>query len=154
MAWWGWIAVGALLLSAEMGFVDAQFYLVFLGLSALLVGLLALLGLGGPPWAQWLLFAALAAASFVLFRGRAYSLLQRRAGPLREGLDGELAVAAERIEVGARGRAELRGARWTVENDGPAPIAAGESARVVRADGLLLHVRGESKPGAGGTEGR
>jgi membrane protein implicated in regulation of membrane protease activity len=153
MAWWGWVAVGALLLAAEMGLVDAEFYLVFLGLAALLVGLLALAGLGGPPWAQWLIFAFLAATSLVLFRGRIYSRLRRRAAPLHEGVDGELAVAAERIEAGARGRAELRGARWTVENDGPGPLAAGESARVVRADGLLLHVRGESKPAAGGTEG-
>ncbi len=83
MAWWGWIAAGALLLAAEMGLVDAEFYLVFLGLSALLVGLLALAGLGGPPWVQWLLFAALAATSLVLFRGRVYSRLRPRAGARR-----------------------------------------------------------------------
>ena len=154
MAWWGWIAVGALLLAAEMGVVDAGFYLVFLGLSALLVGLLGLAGLGGPAWAQWLLFAAIAATSLWLFRARLYSRLQRGASPLREGLDGEVAVAAERIEVGARGRAELHGARWTVENDGPAPIAAGERVRVVRADGLVLHVRREAQPGDAAPAGR
>ena len=31
MQWWGWIAVGVILLGAELAFVDAQFYLVFIG---------------------------------------------------------------------------------------------------------------------------
>lgn len=141
MAWWGWIAAGALLLAAEMGFVDAQFYLVFLGLSALLVGLLALAGLEEPVWLQWLLFAGFAASSFGLFRGRIYARLQRGSQGRPEGLEGESIVASERIEPGGRGRAELRGAQWTVVNAGPAPLAPGERARVVRADGLVLHVR-------------
>jgi hypothetical protein len=144
MAWWGWIALGALLLAAEMGLVDAGFYLVFLGLSALALGLLGLAGLGGPAWLQWLLFAAIAAASLALFRGRVYARVQRGARGRREGLEGELAVASERIEVGGRGRAELHGAQWTVHNEGPAPLAPGERARVVRADGLVLHVRSEA----------
>src|SRR3990172_8264525 len=100
MAWWGWIAAGALLLAAEMGFVDAQFYLVFLGLSALLVGLLALAGLEGPSWLQWLLFAGFAATSFGLFRGRVTARLQRRSAGLREGVLGEAVVTRERIDAG------------------------------------------------------
>ena len=40
MPWWGWIALGTLLLSAELAFVGAEFYLGFLGISALLVGML------------------------------------------------------------------------------------------------------------------
>ena len=154
MAWWGWVAAGALLLAAEMGFVDAGFYLVFLGLAALAVGLLSLAGLGGPTWLEWLLFAALAAASLGLFRGRVYARVQRGAIGAREGLAGEIAVARERIEGGARGRAELRGSLWTVENDGEAAIAAGARARVLRADGLVLHVRGEPEPAAGESPGR
>ena len=144
MAWWGWIAAGALLLAAEMGFVDAQFYLVFLGLSALLVGLLALAGFAGPSWLQWLLFGGFAALSFALFRGRVYARLQRGSAGLPEGVLGEAVVASERVEAGRRGRAELRGAQWTVVNAGPAPLAPGDRARVVRAEGLVLHVRAES----------
>lgn len=154
MAWWGWIAAGALLLAAEMGFVDAGFYLVFLGLAALAVGLLSLAGLGGPGWLQWLLFAALAALSLGLFRGRVQARVQRGAAGSREGLAGEVAVASERIEGGARGRAELRGAVWTVLNTGRAALAAGARARVVGAEGLVLHVRGESEPEAGEPPGR
>ncbi len=145
MAWWGWIAAGALLLAAEMGFVDAQFYLVFLGLSALCVGLLALAGLDAPVWLQWLLFAGFAAVSFGLFRGRVYARLAGRPTGLREGLEGDVVVASERIDAGARGRGELRGAQWTVHNDGPSPLGPGQRARIVRTDGLVLHVRSEDE---------
>ncbi|TDJ16346.1 MAG: NfeD family protein, partial [Deltaproteobacteria bacterium] len=41
MVWWQWIVLGVVLLGAEM-MVDAEFYLVFLGVSALTVGLLDL----------------------------------------------------------------------------------------------------------------
>ena len=39
MTWWGWIIAGAILLGAELTFVNAQFYLVFIGSAAILVGL-------------------------------------------------------------------------------------------------------------------
>jgi len=61
MQWWAWIAVGAILLGSELAFVDAQFYLVFVGASAFVVGLLQLTGLDLAAWLQWLIFAALAA---------------------------------------------------------------------------------------------
>lgn len=57
MEWWAWIAVGAILLGSELGFIDAQFYLVFVGGSALVVGFLELSGLLPAVWMQWLLFA-------------------------------------------------------------------------------------------------
>ena len=34
MTWWAWMILGAVLLGAELFAVDAQFYLVFLGVSA------------------------------------------------------------------------------------------------------------------------
>ena len=42
MSWWGWIIAGAILLGAELTFVNAQFYLVFVGSAAILVGLATL----------------------------------------------------------------------------------------------------------------
>jgi membrane protein implicated in regulation of membrane protease activity len=143
MAWWGWIAVGALLLAAEMFWIDAEFYLVFLGLSALAVGALALAGATGPVWAQWLIFALLAAATLALFRGRLHARISRGAVGRPDGVAGETVVASERIGPGGRGRAELRGVPWMVHNDGDAPLEVGARARVERADGLVLHVRAE-----------
>ena len=42
MPWWGWFVLAAALLAVELFVIDAQFYLVFLGVSAALVGLLGL----------------------------------------------------------------------------------------------------------------
>jgi len=42
MTWWGWVIAGAILLGAELSFVSAQFYLVFIGSAAILVGLATL----------------------------------------------------------------------------------------------------------------
>ena len=64
MTWWGWMVLGAVLLGAELFAIDAQFYMVFLGVSAALVGLAGLLGLAMPEWAQWMAFAALSLISF------------------------------------------------------------------------------------------
>ena len=40
MAWWSWCIFGVVLLGVELFAVDAQFYLVFAGLAAIVVGLL------------------------------------------------------------------------------------------------------------------
>ena len=42
MVWWGWMILGAVVFFAELVAIDAQFYLVFIGLSAALVGLAGL----------------------------------------------------------------------------------------------------------------
>jgi len=41
MPWWGWLVLGIGLLGVEMFVVDAQFYLVFIGVAAALVGLVS-----------------------------------------------------------------------------------------------------------------
>ena len=48
MTWWQWTILGGLLLGAELFGLDAQFYLIFIGLSALLVGLAELIGISMP----------------------------------------------------------------------------------------------------------
>ena len=53
MPWWGWILVAAILLGSEL-FVTTEFYLVFLGVAALAVGLFGLLAFEPPAWQQWL----------------------------------------------------------------------------------------------------
>ncbi len=140
MHWWGWVMVGALLLSAEL-FVPTDFFLVFLGVAALLVGGIGLSGLALPIWGQWLLYAALSLLLLMTVRGR----LKRRlpAGDPRadDTLVGEIALIRERLEAGATGSAELRGARWTARNADTTALEPGARVRVERVEGLLLHVR-------------
>jgi len=140
MQWWAWIAVGAILLGSELAFVDAQFYLVFVGASAFLVGMLQLSGLGMPEWLQWLVFAALAATSVVTFRQRIYDRMRRKLPPLKGGPAGEIVTLPTELPPGETCRLEYRGCSWSAINGGKAAIPAGARARIERVDGLTLVV--------------
>jgi len=144
MPWWGWVTVGALLLTAEMALVDAEFYLVFLGVAALLVGLVDLAGFQGPDWLQWLLFAVLASSLLGLFRKRLSDQLHSGTGEVPENVENEIATAIEHIAPGSRGQVELRGSQWSAQNDGATPMENGQAVHVIRAEGVRLHVRGEA----------
>ena len=56
MVWWGWLVIGVLLLGAELFIIEADFFLVFLGVAAIVTGLLGLAVPALPEWAQWLIF--------------------------------------------------------------------------------------------------
>jgi membrane protein implicated in regulation of membrane protease activity len=143
MPWWGWILAGALLLGSEL-FVTTEFYLVFLGFAALVVGLFLLAGFDQPVWAQWLSFAVLAALFLVGFRRRVWQKIGSSGVPVRDRVVGEIAKVSERIEPGQEGRAELRGTVWTVRNVGEVPLEPGQRARAEDLEGLVLLVRPES----------
>ncbi len=143
MEWWAWIAVGAILLVSEMGFIDAQFYLVFVGGSALVVGFLELSGVLPAVWMQWLLFALLAAFSMVVFRRRIYERMRRKLPAMKQGPAGETVVLTAELKPGETCRLEYCGSSWSAVNGGKSPIAAGERARIDRVNGLTLVVHGE-----------
>jgi membrane protein implicated in regulation of membrane protease activity len=144
MQWWAWIAVGAILLGSELAFVDAQFYLVFVGAAAFVVGMLQLAGLGMPEWLQWLVFAVLAAASVFTFRRRIYEKMRRKLPPLKGGPAGEIITLPTDLPPGETCRLEYRGGSWSAINGGKAAIAAGARARIDRVDGLTLVVHGDA----------
>jgi membrane protein implicated in regulation of membrane protease activity len=143
MDWWAWIAVGAILLGAELAFVDAQFYLVFVGASAFAVGLAQLGGLALAPWLQWLIFAALAAVSTIVFRRRIYERMRRKLPAMKGGPAGEMVILPTALPPGETCRLEYRGGSWSAVNGGKAEIAAGAKARIERVDGLTLVVHGD-----------
>lgn len=145
MPWWGWITIGAMLLIAEMTIVDLEFYLVFLGVSALIVGLLSLSGLALPFWVQWMVFAGLSILSLVVFRQRVYSRLRPPPeGEVREGVEGASATAIDAIGPGESGAVTLRGTRWNAINRGTGTIEAGGRCHVEGSKGLVLDVHAES----------
>jgi len=143
MEWWAWIAVGAILLGSELAFVDAQFYLVFVGGSALVVGFLDLSGLLPAVWMQWLLFALLAAFSMIVFRKRVYESMRRKLPAMKQGPAGETVVLPAELKPGETCRLEYCGSSWSAVNGGNSAIAAGQRARIDRVNGLTLVVHGE-----------
>jgi len=143
MTWWAWMILGAVLFGAELLAVDAQFYLVFLGVSAALVGLAALTGIVIPEWAQWLLFAALSLMSMFTFRKSLYGKIRGNVPGFKAGVAGEYVMVSENLDPAAQGRASFRGSDWTVVNDGSDCIPGGTRVRVIRSEGLTLHVRAD-----------
>jgi membrane protein implicated in regulation of membrane protease activity len=144
MPWWAWMVLGIGLLGVEMFVIDAQFYLVFIGLSAAIVGLLGLFGVELPTWGQWLVFSGLAIAAMLGFRRRLYEMVRNRSGHVEERLTvGDRVVVAARLEPGQNGRVEYRGSSWNARNTGAAPIEAGAEAVIAQVDGLTLHVTAE-----------
>lgn len=140
MTWWAWMILGAVLFGAEIFAIDAQFYLVFLGLSAALVGLLGVAGVAMPEWAQWLVFAGLALISMFTFRRSLYQKLRGDVPGFKAGVSGEYLVVPADLAAGGQGRASFRGSDWTVVNDSGRLIAAGSRVQIVRNDGLTLYV--------------
>jgi membrane protein implicated in regulation of membrane protease activity len=137
------MVLGAVLLGAELFAIDAQFYLVFLGISAALVGLASLLGIAMPEWVQWSAFASLSLISFFTFRKSLYEKIRGGAVGFRETLSGHTVDVDSDLAAGAEARLEFRGTKWTVRNIGSETISSGSRARVVRADGLTLHVEAD-----------
>ena len=142
MPWWGWIALGGLLLIAEL-LAGGALYLIFIGVAAILVGILAAVFGDIPPWAHWVIFAVLALLLLVGLRRHARTRLNRNDG--FESIVGELAVAIEAIAPLDFGRVELHGAKWEARNIGSTALAPGQRARVEQVDGLTLHLRAEEQ---------
>jgi hypothetical protein len=140
LSWWWWLIVGSAFMVIEI-ITPGGFYILFFGIGAVVVGLLAAAGIAGPPWLQWLLFAVISVMSLLLFRR---PLLKKLEKPDRavDSIVGEVAVAMSEIQVSGIGKAELRGSVWNARNIGSALIIAGQRCIVERVDGLMLHVRG------------
>jgi hypothetical protein len=141
--WWYWIVLGLLLVVSEMT-ASGGFYIIFFGIAALIVGLLSLFDLAGGESTQLLLFSGLSIGSLLLFRSRLLKWLQidPQAPPVDQ-LVGEIGTATEDLEPGGVGRVELRGTSWAARNDSHAMLTTGTRVRVVRVEGLMLHVKPE-----------
>ncbi len=142
MEWWIWILLGLLLLLAEL-LTPGGFYIIFFGIGAVVVGVLAGFNAAGPLWFQFILFSILSVLTLWLFREK---LLQLTQGERRENVDslvGETAVATEEIHLNDVGKAELRGTSWNARNVGDKPLTRGQRCIVERVEGLTIFVRAE-----------
>jgi membrane protein implicated in regulation of membrane protease activity len=138
--WWHWLVLGLVLVVAEMA-AAGGFYIIFFGIGALAVGVLAGLGFAGPVWMQILLFSAVSVSTLGLFRGRMLRAFQPDVQlPTIDALVGEVAIAAEDLPPGGVGRVELRGAAWSARNGADVAVARGARCRVTGVDGLTLYI--------------
>ena len=146
MPWWGWIIFGALLLGSELMFIDAAFYLVFIGLAAIITGLVGLSGISLEYWVQWILFAGLSLVTMVLFREQLYKKLRGgNSAGYQTGPAGETIRLDQNLAPGDSGRFSYRGTTWTIMNMGADAMSSGENVRIHSVDGLTLKI--EKLPG-------
>ena len=142
MSWWGWMVIGILLLAAELFAIDAQFYLVFLGASAIVVGVASLLlGVALPVWLQWVLFGVVAVALMFTIRRKLYEMLRGPTPEIGLGAVGRTLEIPEELPPGGSCRTEFQGSTWTALNVDERSLPAGSVARIDQIDGLTLHVR-------------
>jgi inner membrane protein len=138
MEWWMWLAAGLVLVVAELA-TPGGFVIIFFGIAALLVGVLALLGIVSSIPMQFLLFSVIAVGSLALLRQRLQSRLQTPTGNV-DSLIGDLAIPQERLSPGVVGRVEVRGSTWAARNTSSVTLDPGQRARVAGVDGLTLAV--------------
>ena len=138
---WNWMVLGLVLLAIEI--VTPGFYLLWIGLAALIVGALSLALWSAPFWAwqvQVVVFLALALISAYLGRrimaGREAETDQPLLNRRGEQLIGRTATLTEPIREG-HGRIQLGDTTWRVA--GP-DLPAGARVRVVSVNGLELVV--------------
>jgi membrane protein implicated in regulation of membrane protease activity len=137
MPWWAWLVLGFALLAGEL-LNPGGLYLLFVGIGALIVGILTLARLSGPEWVQWLLFAAISVASVLALRGRlARSFPPRK---LDRALVGDTIELTTAIAPGGFGQGRLRGSVWQVHNAGSDDLDVGARCRIDDVDGITLRV--------------
>lgn len=140
---WVWIAGGLALLILELALIDAQFFLVFIGLAAIVTGLAHVAGVPLPPSGDLALFAVLAVVLSVFFRAKVYRKLRPNLPDMGNGYSGGTAHVTADLAPGAEGPVEHRGSTWTARNVGSTVLSAGTTARIERVEGILLLVRGD-----------
>ncbi|MEC4671324.1 MAG: NfeD family protein [Nitrospirota bacterium] len=147
MQWWHWVLVGLALIGLEILTLGGlgNFYFLFFGIAALVVGVLVWLGLTEPVWLQWVLFAVSGIATLLVLQKPLRKKMPARTkqADLVDSMVGQVATLMEDIPAQAAGKAELHGSTWTVRNAGDTPLVKGQRSQVIRVDGLTLWIQAE-----------
>jgi inner membrane protein len=140
MTWWLWVVIGFGLLVLELA-LPSGFFIVFFGLSALLIGIFVFLIPTLSISAQWIAFAVLTVILLLLFRKKLIARASRVPSPSVDSFIGQIATTTSEIVVGTEGSVTLHGTSWRALNIGDNTIALNSSCRVESIDGVVLKVR-------------
>jgi membrane protein implicated in regulation of membrane protease activity len=143
IVWWHWLVLGLLLIALELA-ASGGFYIIFFGIAAVIISLMAALGADTPVWAELALFSVISVGSLLLFRSPLMRWMNiDGAGVDVDSLVGDTGVAQQDIPPGGIGRVELRGSSWSARNNGATLLAAGRRVTVIRVERLMLIVEAE-----------
>lgn len=140
LAWWHWVGLGLSLIALEM--LVSTFFLLWMGLGALITGLVGFL-LPLSFTAQLLLWTLASLAMVAIWMKYFKSPDRTHAGQAKEGILGITGLMTRPVTETGEGeilfqRPVLGADRWPVVAD--TPIAAGERARIVDVLGQTLKV--------------
>jgi membrane protein implicated in regulation of membrane protease activity len=135
MSEWIWAAIGLVLIITEL--VVPTFFIIFLGIGALVVAVTTFLGLSNGLNTQLLIFALSSILLMLLLRGR----LKKRisAKEMEPEYMGKLATVTETIMPGREGKVSYRGSVWTAVAD--SEIQKDSTVTIIGREGICLKVK-------------
>lgn len=139
MSTWIWLIAGVVLANLEL-LIPSSFFLLFLGLGAIVVGAVMQLGLLASWEAQVATFSVVSLLSWVLV-GRRAAIRPQKKQHGSEDVIGNIIRVSQEIAPGATGSGELWGTVWRVKNIGESSIGAGAEAKIVASEGITLLVK-------------
>ena len=133
-----WGAGGLALIIADVLF--GTFFVLFLGISALIIGALAWAGVLNDTLYQWLLFAAISILGVVLFRSR----LLQWFGPGKDDKynehQGHNVEVIDSMEGSKQGKVKYRGTEWMAVSASGETFLPGETAVIDKLDGIVIYI--------------
>jgi len=139
MDWWLWMVGGFGLLALEL-FLSTGFYLFIFGLSALVMGLIGLLGISLSSNMQYVVYAVITVVLLLGVRKQIVKQLFAGSKNISDELTGKDVILNEDLAPGALGSGEMRGTVWKVKNVSQTNFKKGERGKVEKIDGLTLHL--------------
>ena len=139
MDWWIWTLIGFFFLALE--FVSTTMHSAFFAAGAFLVAILVASHVGGPLWAQLLVFTLFSLLTLLLIRPLVVKKLKLSVTKVVDTMVGEQATAMEDMGIAGHGKAEMRGSTWNARNIGETSLSRGQRATVERVEGLVLFIR-------------
>ena len=139
MDWWIWTLIGFFFLALE--FVSTTMHSAFFAAGAFLVAILVAAHVGGPLWAQLLVFTLFSMITLLLLRPLIVKRLNLSVTKVVDTMVGEQAILMDDLPPAGLGKAEMRGSTWNARNIGETLLSRGQRATVERVEGLVLHIR-------------
>lgn len=135
-----WAVAGLLLIIADVVF--GTFFMLFLGMGAILTALAVAIGLPNDLIAaQWLIFAVTSALGLILFRKKLVRSFGKESGSRYEEHVGQHVEVTTDIPHNGQGRVKYRGAEWPAITEDGSALSAGHKATITSTDGIILQVR-------------
>lgn len=138
MMWLGWVFFGVLLCLSEIFLLS--FFVLFVGISAIITGILVLIFPGISLVWQIVIFGALSLVMLLIFCNKLKgSFVKNKVNSDGDDFSNAVGIAEEDIMPGAAGgRVSFEGSSWPARTD--VEIAAGEEVRVLRRENITLIV--------------